>query len=161
ALLSQLSKLAVKQPVLMVFEDLHWVDPTSLQQLSLTVDQIPDQRILLLATARPEFAPPWPSHRHTSTISLSRLGRSEVTAVVASVSQASLVLWADRDEIVTGREGVALLVENGTKRVNEGARRMDLVFRYNFTGPRPPLAIPSTLQASLLARLDRLASVKD
>jgi predicted ATPase len=85
--ISQLNKLAVQQPVLMVFEDLHWVDPTSLELLSLSVGRIPDQPILLLATARPEFTPPCSSHRHTSTISLTRLGRSEVTALVAGLTQ--------------------------------------------------------------------------
>jgi class 3 adenylate cyclase len=87
ALIAYFKRLAARQPVLIVFEDLHWVDPTSLEMLSLTIDQIPGHRIILLANARPEFTPPWPSHRHISTFSLSRLGRSETIALVAGVTK--------------------------------------------------------------------------
>ena len=83
ALLAHLKRLAAHQPVLMVFEDLHWIDPTSLELLSLAVDQTRGKRLLLLATSRPEFTPPWPSHRHISTIALTRLDKTEGEALVA------------------------------------------------------------------------------
>jgi class 3 adenylate cyclase/tetratricopeptide (TPR) repeat protein len=161
ALFRQLNKLAVQQPVLMVFEDLHWVDPTSLELLSLTVDQIVDKRVLLLATARPEFSLPWPSHRHTSTISLTRLGRSEVTAVVSSLTQGKSLPSEVLDQIVARTDGVPLFIEELTKMVLESGLLREAGDRYELTGPLPPFAIPSTLHASLLARLDRLPSVKD
>ena len=82
ALVGQLKRLAARTPVLMVFEDLHWIDPTSLELLSLAVDQAPGLRLLIIVTSRPDFTPPWPSHQHISTISLSRLGRSEGQALV-------------------------------------------------------------------------------
>ena len=84
ALFGQFKRLAERQPLLMVFEDLHWIDPTSLELLSLAVDQAPDLRLLIIMTSRPEFRPPWASHRHISTVSLSRLGRSEGQTLVTS-----------------------------------------------------------------------------
>jgi predicted ATPase len=75
-LCDQIKRLATRLPILMVFEDLHWIDPTSLELLSMAIDPIKDQRILLVATARPEFTQPWPSYRHISTVALTRLAKS-------------------------------------------------------------------------------------
>ena len=90
ALLGQLKRLAARTPVLMVFEDLHWIDPTSLELLSLAVDQAPGLRLLFIVTSRPEFTPPWASHQHISTVSLSRLGRSEGQTLVTVLPKARL-----------------------------------------------------------------------
>src|ERR1700757_1019182 len=138
ALLRQLNKLAVQKPVLMVFEDLHWIDPTSLELLSLTVDQVSSQRILLLATARPEFTPPWASHRHISTVSLNRFGRSEVKALVAGVTKGKALPPEVLDQIVTRADGVPLFNEELTKTVLESGLLREVGERYELTGPLPP-----------------------
>ena len=145
----------------MVFEDLHWIDPTSLELLSLAIDQIKSQRLLLLATTRPEFTPPWPSHRHISTIALTRLDKTEGEALVAGVTGGKSLPPEVLDQIVARTDGVPLFIEELTKTVLESGLLREVDDHYELTGPLPPLAIPSTLHASLLARLDRLASVKD
>jgi class 3 adenylate cyclase/tetratricopeptide (TPR) repeat protein len=161
ALLDQLKRLGARQPILTVYEDLHWIDPTSLELLSLTIEQVRDQRILLVATARPEFTPPWPGYPHVSTLSLNRIGRSETEALIADIAKGKVLPSLVRNQIVTRTDGVPLFVEELTKTVLESGLLLDLGDRFELTGPLPPLAIPSTLHASLLARLDRLAAVKD
>jgi class 3 adenylate cyclase/predicted ATPase len=161
ALLSQLRGLSARQPVLAVYEDLHWIDPTSLELLSLAIDQIGNQRVMLVATARPEFTPPWPDHRHVSTISLNRFGRSECEALIADITKDRALPPEVRDQIVTRTDGVPLFVEELTKTVLESGLLRHRGDHYELTGPLPPMAIPSTLHASLLARLDRLATVKN
>ena len=160
SLLAHLKQLAAHRPVLMVFEDLHWIDPTSLELLSLAIDQIKSARILMLATARPEFTPPWPSHRHTSSIGLTRLDKIEGEALIAGVTGKSLPREL-LDQILARTDGVPLFIEELTMTVLESGLLREADGRYELTGPLPPLAIPSTLHASLLARLDRLASAKD
>jgi len=161
ALLRQLKGLAARRPVLMIFEDLHWVDPTTLELLSLTVEQMPEARALFLATSRPEFAAPWPSHRHTSIMSLNRLGRAEGRALVEGVTGGKALPPEVLEQILTRTDGVPLFIEELTKTVLETGLLREVGARYELTGLLPPMAIPSTLHASLLARLDRLASVKD
>jgi class 3 adenylate cyclase/tetratricopeptide (TPR) repeat protein len=161
SLLAHLKQLAARQPVLMVFEDMHWIDPTSLELLSLAIDQIKSARILMLATARPEFVPPWPSHRHTSAIGLTRLDKAEGAALIAGMTGAKSLPRELLDQILARTDGVPLFIEELTKTVLESGLLREADGRYELTGPLPPLAIPSTLHASLLARLDRLASVKD
>jgi predicted ATPase len=160
-LLDQPKRLAARQPILVLYEDLHWIDPTSLELLSLAIERVRDQRILLVATARPEFAPPWPGHRHITTLSLNRFGRSESESLIAGVTKGKVLPPQVRDQIVTRTDGVPLFVEELTKTVLESGLLRDLGNHYELTGPLPPLAIPTTLHASLLARLDRLAAVKD
>ena len=160
ALLGQLKQLTAHQPVLMVFEDLHWIDPTSLELLSLVIDQMKGLRLLLLATARPEFTPPWPSHRHISAMALSRLDRTEAEAVVAGITGGKTLPSAVVDQIFARTDGVPLFIEELTKAILESGMLREAGGRFELTVPLP-LAIPATLHASLLARLDRLASVKD
>jgi tetratricopeptide (TPR) repeat protein len=160
ALLHLLKQLASRQPILMVFEDLHWIDPTSLELLSLAIDQIQGQRTLLIATARPEFKPSWPNHPHISTISLSRLDRTAACALVEGVTQGKPLPADVLDQILARTDGVPLFVEELTKTIIESGIVHETGDRYELTGPLPPLAIPSTLHASLLARLDRSASAK-
>jgi class 3 adenylate cyclase/tetratricopeptide (TPR) repeat protein len=161
ALLDQLKRLATHQPILVVYEDLHWIDPTSLEALSLAIAQIGNHRIVLLATARPEFTPPWPGHRHVSTLSLNRFGQSECDALIASITKGKGLPSEVRDQIVSRTDGVPLFVEELTKTVLESGLLRETTERFELIGALPPLAIPSTLHASLLARLDRLAAVKD
>jgi class 3 adenylate cyclase/predicted ATPase len=161
ALFDRLRRLASRQPVLMVFEDLHWIDPTSLDLLSRAIEQIGEKRVLLLATARPEFTPSWPNHRHTSTISLNRLGRSDGETLITGIAKGKRLPAEVRDQIIARTDGVPLFVEELTKTVLESGLLREGEDDFELTGPLPPLAIPSTLHASLLARLDSLAAVKD
>ena len=161
ALVDHLRRLCSRRPVLVLFEDLHWIDPTSLELLSRIIDQAPEMRCLLLATARPEFASPWPSHRHISTIGLTRFDRTEaenlITALTGGRQMPSEVLV----QLLDRTDGVPLFIEELTKTVVESGLLREDDNRYELTGPLSPLAIPSTLHASLLARLDRVAAVKN
>src|SRR6266567_2785285 len=161
ALLGQLEVLATRQPVLMVLEDAHWFDPTSLEIFSLTVERIASLPVLLVITARPEFAPPWPSHAYVSTVTLNRLGKHEGEALAFSIAKGKELPPEVLNHILEHTDGVPLFVEELTKTVLESGLLHDEGDRYVLRGTLPPLAIPSTLHASLLARLDRLAAVKD
>ena len=155
ALLRQLQALARRQPVLMIFEDLHWIDPTSREVLDLTVEKITDLPVLLVATYRPEFQPPWVGGSQVTVIALNRLGRNEGATLVHRLAGNLGALPPDVvDEIVERTDGVPLFVEELTKAVVEaGADR-----GYASISAVPPssLAVPATLHASLLGRLDRL-----
>jgi class 3 adenylate cyclase/predicted ATPase len=155
ALLRQLQALARRQPVLMIFEDLHWIDPTSRELLDLTVEKITGLPVLLVATYRPEFQPPWVGQSQVTVIALNRLGRNEGATLVARLAGNLGALPPDVvDEIVERTDGVPLFVEELTKAVVEaGADR-----GHGSISAVPPssLAVPATLHASLLGRLDRL-----
>jgi class 3 adenylate cyclase/predicted ATPase len=155
ALLRQLQALVRRQPVLMIFEDLHWIDPTSREVLDLTVEKITDLPVLLVATYRPEFQPPWVGGSQVTVIALNRLGRNEGATLVARLAGSVGALPPDIvDEIVERTDGVPLFVEELTKAVVEaGADR-----GYVSMAAVPPssLAVPATLHASLLGRIDRL-----
>jgi class 3 adenylate cyclase/predicted ATPase len=160
-LLGQLEVLATQQPVLMILEDAHWYDPTSLELFSLAVDRITSLPVLLVITARPEFVPPWPSHTYVSTVTLNRLGKHEAEALAISIAKGKPLPPEVLNHLLTHTDGVPLFVEELTKTVLEGGLLNDAGDRYVLSGPLSSLAIPSTLHASLLARLDRLAAVKD
>jgi predicted ATPase/class 3 adenylate cyclase len=161
ALLVQLDGLAREQPVLMLFEDLHWIDPTSLELLTVIVDRVQRLPVLLLATARPEFTPPWPSHAHVTALSLARLSRRECVALVDRITGGKVLPDAVLEQILARTDGVALFIEELTKTVIESGMLIDRGNRYTMAGPLPTLAIPTTLHDSLTARLDRLAPVKE
>jgi DNA-binding winged helix-turn-helix (wHTH) protein/tetratricopeptide (TPR) repeat protein len=157
ALVTWLHRLCSRQPVLMLVEDLHWIDPTSLELLTRIVEQADGKRLMLLATARPEFGAPWPNHRHIASVALSRLDRSEGQALVAGISHRRTLPSLVLDQIVARADGVPLFIEELTKTVLESGLLRETTNGFELTGPLPPLAIPSTLRASLLARLDRFA----
>jgi class 3 adenylate cyclase len=161
ALLGQLQALAARQPVLVILEDAHWFDPTSLELFSLAIEGISSLAVLVVITARPEFAPPWPSHPHLSTVTLSRLGTNEGKALAFTIAKGKALPPEVLDHILAHTDGVPLFVEELTKTVLESGLLNDAGDRYELRGPLPSLAIPSTLHASLLARLDRLSAVKD
>src|ERR1700756_754231 len=161
ALLAQLDGLAAQRPVLLIFEDVHWIDPTSLELLAATVEHVPQLRALMLITARPEFTPPWPSYPHTTTIPLPRLGRRDGTALVLRVAGGKTLPKEVMEHILAHTDGVPLFVEELTKMVLEGGLLRERDGEYVFEGPLPSLSIPTTLQASLMARLDRLSPVRD
>jgi predicted ATPase/class 3 adenylate cyclase len=160
-LLDLMKRLASRQPLLMVFEDLHWIDLTSLELLSLVINQVEDQPVLLVATARPEFTAPWPGYPHISTVPLNRLGRADVHALVETVTEGKALPPEVLEQIMRRTDGVPLFVEELTKTVLESGVLRYTGESYELAGTLLPPAIPSTLHASLLARLDRLATVKD
>jgi predicted ATPase len=161
ALLAQLDVLAARQPVLMIFEDIHWIDPTSLELLTAIVEHVPKLRALLLVTARPEFTVPWPSYPHMTTIALARLGRREGAALVDRVASGKRLPKEVMDEILARTDGVPLFIEELTKTVLESGLLQERDGHYVLERPLPALAIPTTLHASLMARLDRLAPVRE
>ncbi len=154
-------ELADRQPTYIIFEDIQWIDPTSLELLATIVERAPQLRVLLLITARPDFTPPWPSYPHMTTITLTRLGRRDGAALVEQVTGGKTLPKEVMDEILSRTDGVPLFIEELTKTVLESALLQDRDGHYVLEGPLPPLAIPTTLHASLMARLDRLAPVRD
>jgi class 3 adenylate cyclase/tetratricopeptide (TPR) repeat protein len=161
ALLAQLDGLAARQPVFIIFEDVHWIDPTSLELLTAAVEHVPQLRVLLLVTARPEFTPPWPSYPHITTIPLSRLGRRYGAELVERVAGGRTLPKELMDVILARTDGVPLFIEELTKTVLESELLQERDGRYVLEHPLPSLAIPTTLYASLTARLDRLAAVRE
>ena len=160
ALTSQLAGLGRQQPVLMIFEDAHWVDPTSLEVLGRTVDRIKTLPALLIVTSRPEFNAPWVGQSHVTSLTLNRLGEREAAAIIARLA-GNKALPADvLAEIVERTDGIPLFVEEMTKAVleaeSEGAARRTVA-----AVPSPALAVPASLHASLMARLDRLGPAKE
>ena len=161
ALVEQLEGLAAAQPVLLAYEDMHWSDPTTQELLGLTIERLQRLPVLLLITYRPEFSPPWPAQPHVSALALSRLGRREGAALVERVVRDKPLPDEVAAQIVAKTDGVPLFVEELTKTVLESGLLKDAGDHYELAGPLPPLALPSTLHDSLLARLDRLAPVKE
>nr|WP_283814628.1 adenylate/guanylate cyclase domain-containing protein [Bradyrhizobium australiense] len=161
ALFAQLAGLAADRPVLMVFEDVHWIDPISLELLELTVERISSLRVLLVITFRPEFQSPWTGDAHVTTLALNRLGRQHGAELVKCLTGNKQLPSAILDQITAHADGVPLFVEELTKAVLESGLLGDAGDRYVLNGPVPPLAIPTTLHASLMARLDRLAPIRE
>jgi class 3 adenylate cyclase/predicted ATPase len=160
ALLTILLRIAAQQPVLFVMEDLHWVDPTTLEFLSLLVDQGPTARILALLTFRPDFSPPWTGRAHLTQLTLPRLPRRQAVEMTGRVAHGKALPSEVVAQVVAKTDGVPLFVEELTKMVLESGLLQEREERYELAGPLPPLAIPATLHDSLMARLDRLATVK-
>ena len=161
AFLTQLNGLAARQPVFVIVEDVHWADPTSLELLTMTLEQVPRLRVLLLITARPEFTPPWPGHAHVTTISLTRLNRRNGAALIERVTAGKTLPEEVMDQILARTDGVPLFVEELTKTVLETGLLHEQDDHYVLNRPLPSMAIPTTLHASLMARLDRLAPVRE
>ena len=161
ALLAWLLAEATRQPVLFIVEDLHWIDPSTLEILTLFLDQGPAARILTLLTCRPEFLPPWGFRAHLTPLTLNRLPRPQATQMTVRVTGGKALPSEVVEQIVIKTDGVPLFVEELTKMVLESGLLREGEDGYELTGPLPPLAIPTTLHDSLMARLDRLATVKD
>ena len=155
ALLGQLEGLAGTQPILVVFEDAHWSDPTSLELLDLTAERLRSLPVLMIVSARPHFRAPWTGADHATTLTLDRLDAAEARAVVEQLTAASPLSVEAIDEVVAKADGVPLFLEELTKAVLEAG-----LFEHD--GARPwGLTIPASLQDSLVARLDRLAPVRE
>ena len=161
AVLAVLLALAARQPLLFIVEDLHWVDPSTLELLSLLLDQGPTAPMMTLLTCRPEFRPPWGFRAHLTPITLNRLPRTQVAVMVERVVGGKTLPAEVHQQVVARTDGVPLFVEELTRMVLESGLLREREDHYELTGPLPPLAIPTTLHDSLMARLDRLAAVKE
>ncbi len=152
---------AERQPLLQLWEDLHWADPSTLELLGLLIEQAPTASLLMVLTARPEFAPPWPARSHITPITLNRLERPHTEALVARIAGMKPLPAEVVDHIVAKTDGVPLYVEELTKTILASDILRDTGERFELTGPLSSLAIPDTLQESLMARLDRLPQVRE
>ncbi|MDP6876490.1 MAG: AAA family ATPase [Alphaproteobacteria bacterium] len=161
ALVRQLAQQAEEKPLLAIFEDLHWVDPTTLELLDLSLDVIADKKILILATARPTFEHGFGGHPIVTRFALNRLGREQILSIVNKLTGGKS-LPAEVMEIITGRtDGVPLFVEELTKTILESDVLKVEGDKLFLDRPLDTLAIPSTLHDSLMARLDRLQPIKE
>jgi TOMM system kinase/cyclase fusion protein len=161
AILALLLGHAAQQPVLFIVEDLHWIDPSTLELLTLFIDQGPTARILTLFTARPEFHPPWGFRAHVSSLTLDRLLPTQVERMIEGVTGGKRLPVEVRQQVVAKTDGVPLFVEELTKMVIESGLLREQADHYELPSSLPSLAIPTTLQDSLMARLDRLADAKE
>jgi class 3 adenylate cyclase/predicted ATPase len=160
ALIRQLEGLARRRPILTVFEDAHWIDPTSRELLDLAIERTRSLPVLLLVTFRPEFQPPWAGQPQVTKLALNRLDRRDGTALVAQIARGKAMPEEVVAQIVDRADGVPLFVEEMTKSILESGVLREEAHRYVLDGSLPPFVIPTTLHASLLARLDRLAPVR-
>ena len=161
ALLDQMEGLARQKPVLMLFEDVHWADATSLEVLDLGMERVRQLPVLLLITLRSEFEPPWKGLSSVTSLALGRLDPGEAETLVERVAGRRKLPAEVMAQIVAKTDGVPLFIEELTKTVRESGILIADGDHYHLDGPLPPLAIPSTLQDSLMARIDRLAPVKE
>jgi predicted ATPase/class 3 adenylate cyclase len=161
ALLDQFEGFAHRQPILLVFEDVQWADATSLELLDLTVERVRQLPVLALFTLRPDFEPPWVGLPNVGTLTLGRLSRNDVESMVGRVTGGRVLPAEVMKQIVAKTDGNPLFVEELTKAVLEAGLLVEDAEGYRLDGPLPALAIPATLQDSLMARLDRLAPVRE
>jgi class 3 adenylate cyclase/predicted ATPase len=150
--MAQAEGLAARQPLLMLWEDIHWSDPTTLESLDLLIDRAATLRVLMILTFRPEFTPPWVGRPHVTLLSLNRLPPRRCAEMIAHITGGKALPQEIADQIIDRTDGVPLFIEELTKSVVESGR---------ITDAGDHLAIPTTLQASLLARLDRLVPVRE
>ena len=160
ALVTQLEALTRQSPVLMIFGDAHWTDPTSLELFRRVVDRIATLPVLLVVTSRPEFKPPWIGRPHVTALTLNRLAQRDVGTMIDRVIGDAALSASIRQDIIERTDGIPLFVEEMTKAVLEAesdkeARRTAAAI------PSPSLTVPASLHASLMARLDRLGSAKE
>ncbi len=149
------------EPILFLVEDAHWIDPTTLELLELCIERVPASRCLLLLTCRPDFQHGWEGRAGVTTLALNRIGRRQSAALVESVAGGALLPEEVLEQIIGKTDGVPLFVEELTKAVLESGLLRRTEDGYALAGPLPPLAIPTTLQDSLLARLDHLGAAKE
>ncbi|MEH2553157.1 putative ATPase/class 3 adenylate cyclase/DNA-binding SARP family transcriptional activator [Bradyrhizobium algeriense] len=161
ALLDQLDGAAARGPVMIVFEDAHWIDPTSQDLLDRMVARAASLPLLLIVTVRPELQPTWVGQPHVTMLPLSRLGRRDSAGIVGGVTKGKALPAAVVEQVLAHTDGVPLFIEELTNTLLESGLLRETTDRYVLDGPLPELAIPTTLQASLVARLDRLGSGKD
>jgi tetratricopeptide (TPR) repeat protein len=152
---------ARKQPSVMLFEDVHWADPTTLEVLDLLVDRVKGFPLLIMLTHRPEFQSRWSEQGHVSALNLSKLTRAQSGAMVSRVTGGKALPAALLEQILTKTDGVPLFVEELTKAILESGELKDAGDRYEYVGSAHSMTIPATLRDSLMARLDRFMPVKE
>src|SRR5262245_30808688 len=155
ALTTQMEALTRASPVLMIFEDVQWIDPTSLEAIGRAVDQIRTLRVLLILTFRPEFNPPWIGSPHVTALTINRLGPDDIEAMIGGLVGDMLLPANIRQDIIERTDGIPLFVEEMTKAVLEAGEPVVAAV------PAPALAVPASLPAALMARLDRLGPAKE
>src|SRR6201997_4064246 len=160
ALVSQIETMTRESPVLIIFEDAHWTDPTSLELFGLVVDRIQSLRALLIVTFRPEFNPPWVGRPPVTALTINRLTKRDVDAMIDGAIGNHLLSANIRQDIIERSDGIPLFAEEMTKAVLE-AESEDAAERTLAAVPSPTLAVPASLHASLMARLDRLGAAKE
>jgi class 3 adenylate cyclase len=160
ALTAQVEALSRQKPVLMIFEDAHWTDPTSIETFGRVVDRVRSLPVLLIVTFRPEFEPTWIGQPYVTALTINRLTQRDIEAMIDGVVGNKRIPASVRHDIIERTDGIPLFVEEMTKAVleagSEGAARQTVA-----SVPSPPLAVPASLHASLMARLDRLGSAKE
>jgi class 3 adenylate cyclase/tetratricopeptide (TPR) repeat protein len=161
ALIDLIESAAASSPVLMLFEDLHWADPTTLELLQLLLARLEKLRVLLVITHRPEFQPTWSGLPRIVTLALTRLDAAQTQAIAARIAGVKPLPGEIVAEIIAKTDGIPLFVEELTKAILESGIVRDAGERYDLSAPLSTLAIPNTLRDSLMARLDRLSPVKE
>jgi tetratricopeptide (TPR) repeat protein len=161
ALLDLLDSAAARTPVLIVFEDVHWIDPTSLDLLDRAIARVANLQVLLVVTFRPDFEPMWVGQPHVTMLPLRRFGRRDSAGIIGGITRGKPLPSAVVEQILSRSDGVALFIEELTRMLLESGPLRETTESYVLDGSLPPLAVPTTLQASLVARLDRLGSGKD
>lgn len=160
-LVALLKGLCERKPVLFIFEDAHWSDPTSLELLGAIIEEIQGNRVLVLITFRPEINPPWTGYTHITALTLNRFSRGRAAALINEVTSGRPLPEEVRDQIIDKTDGIPLFVEELTKTVLESGLVEVRDDHYAMARPLTPLAIPSTIQDSLMARLDRLGEARE
>jgi predicted ATPase len=155
-----LLELAEHQPVLFIVEDLHWIDPTTLELLALLIDQIPTASLLTVLTCRPTFQPTWSHRSYLTEVTVNRLAQHQIARMVERVTGEKTLPTEVLQQIIARTDGVPLFVEEITKAVLESGALQDVDGQYVMTGTLSSFTIPATLQDSLMARLDRLVTAK-
>ena len=161
ALVDVVEAIAQRQPVLMLFEDAHWADPTTVEALDLLIDRVSNFPLQVIITHRPEFQSTWTSHGHVTALALSRLSRAQSTAVVTRLAGGKVLPEDLLEQILVKTDGVPLFVEELTKAVLESGMLREAGDRYEYSGAPSSVTIPATLRDSLMARLDRVMPVKE
>ena len=160
ALTAQVDALSRQSPVLMIFEDAHWTDPTSLETFGRIVDRVRSLPVLLIVTFRPEFEPPWIGRPYVTALTINRLAQRDIEAMIDGVVGNKLIPASVRHDIIERTDGIPLFVEEMTKAVLEAGSEEEAQ-RTAATVPSTALAVPASLHASLMARLDRLGPAKE
>jgi predicted ATPase len=160
ALVAILLELAEQQPVLFILEDLHWTDPTTLEFLSLVVEQVPTTAIATLLTCRPQFQPSWHHRSYITEMTLNHLSHTQVAQIVTGMTNDKAFPTEVLQQIIAKTDGVPLFVEEITKAMLESGQLTTVDGRYTLVGSFSTVTIPATLQDSLMARLDRLGTAK-
>ncbi len=161
AVIAVIEKMSERNPLLMVVEDAHWIDPTTLELLGILVNRVRDKRILLVVAFRPDFSATWGQEGHVTTAALNHLSRKQCAELVTHIAGGKPLPDSLVRQIVSRTDGVPLFIEELTKSILESGKLDDVGGSYELHGTLSSLAIPDSLQASLMARLDRLSPAKE